>query len=319
MTLALVGDIGGTNARFAIADVAEDLPRVGAPRLFRVADQPDPSEAIEAVLADAPERPTVAVLAVAGPVGGGAVRLTNAGWSLSEAGLRAHGMDQAKLINDFAAQAWAAPLLDDGDRRSLGGPAAGATDATIATLGPGTGFGLAAWVDDGQRQAVVSGEGGHVGFAPVDDVEIEILRLLTRRYGRVSIERILSGPGLAALHEALSQIDGKACDPLGPDAVTRRALAGQADARRTVERFCAILGSVAGDAALALGARGGVYVAGGVGSAIADILARSDFRQRFEDKGRFAGYLRTVPTWLVTRDHPALLGAANCARTLHAP
>lgn len=313
MTLALVGDIGGTNARFALADIGGDRPRVLETRACRVADHAEPLDAVDAFLEAAGERPDCSVLAVAGPVKDGEVSLTNAGWTLKEDGLRAHGLRHARLINDFAAQAWAAPLLGDADRVSLGGPAEGEPRSTLAALGPGTGFGLSAWVDDGEREAVAATEGGHVAFAPSDEVEIEILRRLTVVHGRVSVERILSGPGLLALHHVLAEIDGRAPAFDQPDAVTEAALRGDAEAARTVERFAAILGSVAGDIALGLGALGGVYVTGGIPPVIAPFLQDGGFRRRFEDKGRFRDYVAAIPTWLVTREHPALLGAAHAA------
>lgn len=314
--LALVGDIGGTNARFAIADLTGPAPVLWGVRAYRGADFERPLDAVETYLATVEEGPSIAVLAVAGPVDAGAARLTNAGWRLSEAELVAWGFGRARLINDFAAQAWALPLLGPGDAADLGGGPADPA-ATLAVLGPGTGFGVAAWVRDGEgREAVLSGEGGHVAFAPCDEVEIEVLRRLSARHGRCSVERILSGPGLLELHRTLAELAGEPGAAARPEQITARALANDPAAARTLERFCAILGAVAGDVALAYGARGGVYIAGGIAPTILEFLERSAFRARFEAKGRFAGYLREIPTRVVTREHPALLGAANVARRL---
>ena len=143
-----------------------------------------------------------------------------------------------------------------------------------------------------------------------------IVRRLAGKYGRVSVERILSGPGIVDLHAALLAIDGRESALAGPAEITRRALAGDPECRRTIERFCAILGSVAGDFALAYGARGGIYVAGGIPPIVIDLLEASDFRRRFEDKGRFQAYLREIPTRVISRPHAALLGAAHAARAL---
>lgn len=317
--LALVGDIGGTNARFAIADLTDPAPVLWGVRAYRGSAFEHPLEAIETYLATVDEGPKIAVLAVAGPVDDGAARMTNARWRLSEAELEAWGFVRARLINDFAAQAWALPLLGPDDVRPLGG-GIDQPEHTLAVLGPGTGFGVAAWVRDAERrEAVLAGEGGHVAFAPGDELEIEVLRRLAVRHGRCSVERILSGPGLLDLHHILAELAGEPDDLERPEQVTERALAGDPAAARTLERFCAILGAVAGDVALAFGARGGVYIAGGIAPTITDFLDRSAFRARFEDKGRFAGYLREIPTRVVTREHPALLGAANAARRLREP
>lgn len=314
--LALVGDIGGTNARFAIADLTGPAPVLWGTQAYRGADFERPLDAIETYLATVEAGPSIAVLAVAGPVDDGAARLTNARWRLSEAELTAWGFGRARLVNDFAAQAWALPLLGPGDAAPLGG-GVGEPEATLAVLGPGTGFGVAAWVRDGEgREAVLAGEGGHMAFAPADETEIEVMRRLAARHGRCSVERILSGPGLLELHRILADLAGEASALDRPEQVTTTAQAGDPAAMRTLERFCAILGAVAGDVALACGARGGVYIAGGIAPTMLEFLERSAFRARFEAKGRFAGYLREIPTRVVTREHPALLGAANVARRL---
>lgn len=315
---ALVGDIGGTNARFALAELEGPTPHVGEAVGLKVADYPRATDAIAAFLAarglDRP--PAVAVIAVAGPVRRGAIDFTNSDWLLSEADLLALGCDQARLINDFAALALAAPLLAGADLRAVGPEEAGPSGGTIAVLGPGTGFGVSALVRDDRGEAVLSTEGGHVGFAPTDEVEVELLRRLSARHGRVSVERILSGAGLDELHECLRAMDGLPPEPVAPARITAAALAGDPAALRSVERFCAILGGVAGDFALAYGATGGVLVAGGIAPRIIDILQASAFRARFEDKGRFRDYLAAVPTRVIVRPHAALLGAARAAATL---
>ena len=201
----------------------------------------------------------------------------------------------------------------------LGPDLPGLTREPVVIAGAGTGFGLAAliWRAEGAAQVVAS-EGGHAAFAPTDELEIEILRGLARRYGRVSIERVLSGPGLQALHAVLGEIGGEAVDAeLTSEQVVERALArSDGLCALAVQRFCAIFGSVAGDAALTFGARGGVFLAGGLTEGLGDQLAGGQFRARFEAKGRLSALVESVPTRLVTQPHTALLGAARIARRL---
>lgn len=316
--LALVGDIGGTNARFALADLDATPPGLGEAVGLRVADFARATDAIAAFLAaqSLARPPLVAVIAVAGPVRNGAIDFTNSNWLLSEADLLAFGCRRARLINDYAALAQAAPMLTGVDLRPVGPEVRGQTDGTIAVMGPGTGFGVSALVRDGRAEALLSTEGGHIGFAPADEVEVELLRRLAARHGRVSVERILSGAGLDELHECLQAMEGRPAEAAPPARITAAALAGDPAALRSVERFCAILGGVAGDFALAYGATGGVLVAGGIAPRIIDILQTSAFRARFEDKGRFRDYLAAVPTRVVMRPHAALLGAARAAAAL---
>jgi glucokinase len=177
-------------------------------------------------------------------------------------------------------------------------------------MGPGTGFGAAALVRDGRRHAVMTGESGHWAFAPEDEVEIEILRRLMVRFGQVSVERVLSGPGLLNLYQAMGAMTGEPAGLAAPADVTREALAGEGLAREALGRFCAILGSIAGNLALATGAEGGVYISGGIAPDIFDFLKTSDFRRRFETKDRMSDYLATIPTRVVTQPHTALIGAA---------
>jgi len=156
----------------------------------------------------------------------------------------------------------------------------------------------------------LSTEGGHIAFAPTDEVEIEILRALTERFGRVSVERILSGPGMEDLHVILGEIDGRKVEDLPAKQITERGVAGDACCRITIDRFCGILGSTAGDLALALGARGGVFIAGGIAPRVIDLLEAGPFRERFEAKGRFVDYMKSIPTHVILHPHTALIGAA---------
>lgn len=314
--LALVGDLGGTHARLALADLAAPTPTMAGIREYPSAQFAAPDALLRTYLAESGRKPAVAAIAVAGPVVQGEVHFTNLGWRLCEADLIALGFAQARLVNDFESLAWATELLRKQDLRSLGPGCAGDPQASIGVIGPGTGFGASALVRGRGLSVAMATEGGHASFAPGDETEQEILRLLSRRFPHVSIERVLSGPGLQNLHDALNAIEGVKEATPHPDEITRRALAGDSACARTLSRFCAILGAVAGDFALYYGARGGLFIAGGIAPAIFPVLEKSDFRRRFEAKGRFESYLRAVPTCVIVHPHAAFLGAAALARRL---
>jgi len=309
--LGLVGDIGGTNARFALVDFDGPDPQLIEPTSYKGQDYGSAEDAIEHYLAKmGVKHADQAVVAVAGPIEHGTVHFTNSDWKLSEDSLRrAGGFRSARLINDFTAQALAAPRLAPKDLRQIG-PLPTSGEGDLAILGPGTGFGAAGMVRRHGVETPLTTEGGHIGFAPTDDVEIEILRVLIKRFGRCSIERILSGPGMEDLHVILGEIDGRKVDELTAKQITEQGVAGHGCCRVTIDRFCAILGASAGDLALALGARGGVFIAGGIAPRIVDLLDKSGFRERFEAKGRLSDYTRDIPTHVVMNPHTALIGAA---------
>jgi glucokinase len=316
--LALVGDFGGTNVRLALADISSPTPVIANVRHYHSKEFAQAADTIEAYVRDTAHKPTVAVIAAAGPVKAGTVRFTNLGWSLSESDLKSLSFTSAAIVNDFVAAAFATRLLGESDLHRIG-PAATGGSGNVAVIGPGTGFGASALIiDSGVRPVAVAAEGGHASFAPDDPVEIDVLRILMSRFGHVSIERLLSGSGLCSLHAALNSIEGVS-DPVDDaEVITARALADNPLSLRTVDRFCAILGGTAGNIALTYGALGGVYIAGGIAPGILPILDRSPFRARFEAKGRFADYLRAIPTSVITRPDAAFLGAAYVARTLPA-
>jgi glucokinase len=310
----LVGDVGGTNARFALVD---GQGHIRHPRSFPCKDYPS----LDAIIAEYLEttvgkkRPPKAVIAVAGPVVDGEIEFTNLDWRVSEGDLLAHfEFEAVKLINDFAAQALACPLLEGADVRELGSKLGkGAHNCPIVALGAGTGFGVAGLARSERGDIAIATEGGHAAFAPTDEVEVEVWRRLKAEYGRVSIERLLSGQGLYDLYTALAAV--KAQDAVLPDevAVTTEGLVGDPLAGEALDRFGGILGAVAGDLALTFGARGGVYVSGGIAPRIAERLAAGPFRARFEDKGRLTDFVQAIPTFLVTHPYPAIVG---CAREL---
>ena len=310
----LVGDIGGTNARFALADLSGARPAIHEPRTYANKDYPSAEAAIEAYLKDtAPgRRPESVVLAVAGPVTDGRMDFTNSDWELSEEKLRRHGFRAARLINDFAAQALGAPRVAPRQLLRVGPDVPGQKGGALAVMGPGTGFGVSGLVRDHGRESALATEGGHVGFAPRDETEVQVWRILARRHGHVSIERVLSGRGLVELYEALAEIGGSKPTFADSRSVQAAGAAGDAVAAGAVSRFCSILGAVAGDIALVLGARGGVYVTGGVAVGLAQRIAgEGEFRQAFEDKGRFNAYMAAIPTAIILEPYTALIGSAS--------
>lgn len=312
--VGLVGDIGGTNVRFALAVSDGERRTLMSPQSYLCRDFQSAEDAAVAYLRDQPgAAPSLAVLAVAGPVIDGAISFTNTNWHISETEFSAAlGLRSTRLINDYAALAFAAPLLEESDTQRIGPDLPGQTDGAIAIFGAGTGFGCSALAPDGRGGTVLTTEAGHIALAPNDELEVEIWRRLHRKFGRVSVERVLSGPGLLNLYGVLCDIEGAACDCDDPVEVTRRAKQGDAIADQAMRRFCSILGSVAGDLALAYGAQGGVFIAGGVTKHLIEILQTGDFRARFESKGRFESYLQAIPTRVISQPHTAaLLGAAH--------
>ena len=317
---ALVADIGGTNARFALVETASG--GVLASERVHTADFPGPVAAARAVLDrigagwPAPRR---AAWAVACPVTGDRVALTNHTWSFSIAEARAAlDLDVLRVINDFAANALAIPALTGADRVRIGPDVPGDAAAPIAALGPGTWLGVALLLPDGAGGwRVQATEGGHVTLAPADADEARLIAYLWRTHDHVSAERLVSGPGLLTIHQALRALDpgtpGAAdCQALDhPRAITEAAGAGNALAHRAVMTLFAILGTVAGNLVLSTGARGGVHILGGIVPETMALFRESPFRARFEAKGRFADYMRAVPTHVVTRSNPAFLGLSQ--------
>ncbi|MBT5047460.1 MAG: glucokinase [Rhodospirillaceae bacterium] len=309
--VALVGDIGGTNARFAL------LGARGIPTQLRIlpcARYASLGDAMEAYVEQVKPKGKVtsAAIAVASPITGDKVKMTNRNWSFSTNALqRRLGLQELQIVNDFLAIALAVPGLKDRDRLKVG-PGQPAKDAPIAVIGPGTGLGVSLLVPDEDYWLPVATEGGHVTLPSTGQEDDAILDLLRVRFGHVSAERVLSGPGLANLYDVISARAGKRAAGLSPAEITDRALAGRDKiATETLQRFCGFLGTVAGDLALTSGALGGIYIAGGIVPRFGKTLARSPFRPRFEAKGRFKGYLRKVPTYVVTAEQPALAGLAQ--------
>jgi glucokinase len=248
-------------------------------------------------------------LAVAAPVAGDEVVMTNRDWRIRGGALAERfGFEEAVLINDFVALAKAIPLIPPAGQRKIGNGRADPA-APSALLGPGTGLGVAIMVQAPSGPIVLGSEGGHASFAPETEREVALARGLQWRHGHVSWERVLSGPGIAEIYEILAELEQGIGTSLAPELVSARALQG-ADrlAVEALQMFASLLGSFAGNLALTAGARGGIYLGGGILPQLADFLAGSNFRDRFEAKGRFADYLSTIPTTLILEDEPTLLG-----------
>ncbi len=308
--MRLIADIGGTNARFAIAQNGSyiELEHVEVHKFASLHD------AIAAYLAKLPShlRPSEAVIDVAGPVLSDQVTLTNLGWSFSITELKqALGLNALKVLNDFAAAAMAVPYLPAADRFLIG-PACPEAHGPIGVVGPGTGLGVGSLVPDSGRWVLVPGEGGHVTLPTSTAEEDEIAAILRGRWDHVSAERVLSGAGLVNLYQAVCMIERIAPQPLSPADVTDRAVRGtDAACVRAFAHFCEMLGTVASDLALTIGATGGIYIAGGILPRFKEAFAASGFRARFESKGRFRDLMRRIPTYLILEESPALIGLAN--------
>lgn len=308
--LALVADIGGTNARFALAQSgASSLDRM---KTLSAADYPNIGNAITAYLDWAEAKPEMACFAVACPAREDEIEFTNSTWHFSRNDTATHfGWSRFATINDFEALALGVPhARPEGLHTVRRGTSE--VGAPRAVLGPGTGFGVSGLVCDQHGGWVaLAGEGGHVGFAPQDDLEIELLRYLQNRFGRVSCERLLSGEGLVNIYEFLSVQAGKEPERPSPAEITARGLEqGERIARDALRRFCAILGSAAGDLALILGSTGGVYIGGGIVPRLLPILLDSRFEERFANKGRLSSLLADMPIYVILDNTLALLGAA---------
>jgi glucokinase len=315
MTKLVVADIGGTHARFALAEVEGGRVRsLGDVLTLRTREHAGLVEAW-AVLRQKSggTLPQAAAIAFAGPVGGEVLRLTNSPWEVRPAQLpRELGVERLTLVNDFGAVAHAVAQLGQDQFRPLCGPARAPLpeEGVVTILGPGTGLGVAQLLRRGGRYEVLATEGGHINFAPLDPIEDRMLADLRPRFGRVSVERIAAGIGLVHIHRTLAAIEGRPAPDLDDKALWEVALAGADSlAAAALARYCLCLGAVAGDLALAHGASA-VVIAGGLGLRLADSLPNSDFRQRFTAKGRFEGRMDEMPVSILICPQPGLFGAA---------
>jgi glucokinase len=308
----LLGDVGGTHARFGwIANAGAAIGQVVS---YDGDAYPDLQAAIAHYLARRGGAPAACAIGIATPVLGDTVTMTNRDWSFSIRALkRLIGCERLVVLNDFAALALSLSTLGPRDLLRVGGAAATA-EGTAAILGPGTGLGVAGLLATPAGPVPIVGEGGHVTLAAADNEEDRLLAALRRRFGHVSAERALSGPGLVNLHRAICELRGQAPPDLDAPAVSAAALDGSDPCcAAAIDAFFAFLGTVAGDLALTLGARGGVYIGGGIVPQLGDAIGRSRFRERFERKGRYARYLEAIPVWVVTSSEPVALHGADRA------
>ncbi len=313
----LVGDIGGTSARFALVDTGSIEPQhivqlecAKFESLIPALTHYLASQAVDTI--------TAAVIAVATPITGDELRMTNNHWVFSQSAVkRQFNLDHIEFVNDFTALALSVPYLKPSELSSVGSadlpPPLTELPQVVGVIGPGTGLGVSGLIPDGHNGWIaLQGEGGHVTLAPRSDREREVKRWMAAQFGHVSAERYLSGPGLTWIHSALCEVDGVPDKVLEPAAVTSAAVSGS-DGRcaETVDIFCSQLGSCAANLALTIGAEGGVYIGGGIVPRLGDFFKRSGFRAAFEDKGRMSAYLAPLSTRVITAQYPALTGTAT--------
>ena len=304
----LVADIGGTNARAGLVTAPGREPGTVFSR--PTAEFPGLADFLQAAMAQlgGGHAPSRVICAVASPLKDDTVRLTNAGWTFSISATRQTlGLDHLALVNDWVAQGWAVTRLSESHRvqHNAGHPAA---DAPLLALGPGTGLGSALITRLGSQWSVFATEGGHISLGITSRREAEIALYIHQRFGHCSAERVASGVGMEAVHDALRAIDGHPPRALSAEAIARKAVAGDPLCAEVLERFTAALGSAAGDLALATGARGGIYLGGGIIPALGDAFDWTCFLERFTAKGRFHDYLAAIPVYAIQHPAPALLG-----------
>lgn len=318
----LIGDIGGTNARFAIAETRR--PGFSKALTLRCDDFDSADLAIRDYLkrVKAP-KPGVICLAAAGPIIDESVRFTNNHWTIRAGGLRDEfDTESVQLLNDFEAIAYSIPFLEASDCKIIGLPRAGDlsnADFTISVIGPGTGLGAVGLVKRDSVLIPIVGEAGHVGFAPETQVQIDILTALRERFDRVSCERLVSGPGIESIFWALTRIhDEKRSQLTAAEIFASAADSSDARAAEAVQMFFEILGQVAGNLALTLGSEDGLYIAGGIARRYPQMLESSGFRSGFESKGRHRSLMERIPTQLIMHPEPGLLGASYYALRMNA-
>ncbi len=309
-SVKLIADIGGTNARFALLEGDE----VNEEQVLPCAQFQTLVAAVEHYLAcigagSGARRPTQAAMAIAGPITGDHIRMTNHVWEFSAATTRQQlRLERLIFLNDFTALAMAIRHIPAHELAQVGGGRA-VSGAAIALLGPGTGLGVSGLIPSAGQWIALQAEGGHTTLSVMSEREMAVFGQLRQRFSHVSAERALSGPGLVNLYDAICAIEGVRPETLTPQDITERALAGTCKlSLETVTMFCALLGTMAGNLVLTLGAVGGVYIGGGIVPRLGSFFASSPFRDRFEDKGRYADYLADVPSYVIRTELPAFIG-----------
>jgi glucokinase len=306
----LIADIGGTNARFALVNGPEDRPFEA--KTLRCSDYETLVDATEDYLkkVDYP-RPEHAAFSIATPVADDYLEMTNHVWCFSvRRTRRLLGFESFKVLNDYTALALALPHFSANDYLQIGGEQS-PQGPVLAVLGPGTGLGVSAVTQAGHLWMPLEGEGGHVSYGPLDDREAGVIAIIRRKLEHVSAESLVSGPGLSLLYQSIATLDGILVEPIEPKEISAMAMQQKSSiADETVSMFCSILGTVAGNLALTLGARGGVFIGGGIVPQLGEYFSKSLFRSRFENHGRFTQYLQKIPTYVIHSKYPALKGAA---------
>jgi glucokinase len=311
----VLADVGGTNVRFALLTDGGLSPI----EHLAVRDHKRFSDALAAYLARQTQRAAIrsAIFAVAGVVTGERCALTNNAWVVDAAELRAHfGFTGINIVNDFEAIAWSLPRLTGNDLRIVGGGEP-VKDAPMVALGPGTGLGVAAYLPRENGAFVLHSEGGHATVPSGSPREDAIIENLRQQFGHVSVERVLSGQGLENLYRAIASLDSLTAPERSAAEITQAAIAGRCPvSRAALDTFCAMLGDVAGNFALGFCAQGGVFIAGGIASHIRGYLPRSQFRARFEAKGRMRDYVTAIPVYMILHGDPAFIGLQSLAARL---
>jgi glucokinase len=303
----LLGDIGATNARFALLanGTLGPISNFGVARYERFPD------AVADFLKLHGDRAPVthALFAVAGPVRGERCKLTNCSWIIDGEELRAtFRLAKVRVVNDFAANAYSLSSLTPVDLYAIG-RGRSVPGAPMAVLGPGTGLGVACFVPGSQENAVIAGEGGHATIAAASEREDAVIDYLRRHFGHVSAERVVSGSGIENLYQAIAALDQREVPARDAAEITKAALDGSCPtADAALQMFCALLGSFSGNVALMFGARGGIYIGGGIAPRMVAFMERSEFRRRFEEKGRFRPYLEAIPSYVIVHSAAAFVG-----------
>ena len=308
----LLADIGGTNARFAIETAPGKLDAIV---VLPCAEYPTLSDAMRAYFANQAAIDAGAAnvlqagIAIANPVHGDVVQMTNHHWKFSISAVQAEfKLTRLLVVNDFKALAMALPFLDDTQKYQVG-VGEHHKNAVIGLLGAGTGLGVSGLIPTGNGWVALDSEGGHTTFSPTNQREMDILQFALTEYKHVSSERLMSGAGLKLLYRALSYLQHTAADDIDPPEIMRRGLANECViCREVLSTFCELLGTMASNLAITLGTKGGVYIGGGIVPRLGEFFSQSNFRQRFEQKGRFAGYLQQIPTFVITEPYPAFIG-----------
>lgn len=308
MTARFAADVGGTNIRIA----REQGGKLFDIKKFLCKDFADISDALGLYFQSFPEYTfSAGCIGIACPVNGDKIKMTNHFWQFSIEQTRAKlGLQELFVINDYTAVSMSLPVLSEQQKVQIGGGQA-QPNKPMAVFGPGTGLGVGHLVPVTEGWQALPGEGGHVDFAPIDDNDLHIWQFLRRHYQHVSAEQLISGPGILQMYQALADKAGEPALCASPAEVTKRALDGSdATCVETLNQFCRVMGSFAGNLALNLGTFGGVYIAGGIAQRFIEFIQASDMRQRFEDKGRFKKYVSTIPLYIITEPDHGLLGAA---------